>query len=64
MTRQTLGLSKRPGYSRLVITRGNGESVVIGDATITVRMVRGQARLTIDAPRTTKILRSELEIQP
>lgn len=50
-----------PGNSRLVITRRHGQAVRIGDALVTVRIVRGEARLSIEAPRDTKILRTELE---
>ena len=53
-----------PGNSRLVITRRHGEAVHIGDATVTVRIIRGEARLTIEAPRKMKILRTELEPYP
>lgn len=54
---------KPPGRSRLVITRGDDEAVHIGDdVTVRVRMVRGKARLTIDAPRHITILRDELEM--
>lgn len=50
----------RPGNSRLVITRKHGEAVHIGDSLVTVRIIRGEARLSIEAPREMHIVRSEL----
>ena len=61
MPPSTIGLSRDPSRSRLVITRRHGQAVHIGDTTVTVRIVRGEARLTIEADRHVKILRDELE---
>ena len=46
----------------LVISRKNGESIVIGDnITIKVDCVhRGRIKLSIDAPRDIRVLRKEL----
>jgi carbon storage regulator len=48
--------------SRLVVTRRDGEAVLIGDEVIvTVVEVHGQAvRLLIEAPREMPVVRSEL----
>ena len=48
--------------SRLVITRRTLQSFQIGsDILVTVMEIgRGQVKISINAPRTTKILRSEL----
>ena len=48
------------GRGRLAISRRDGESVHIGDSIVTVMRDKGAVRLLIDAPRSTKILRSEL----
>lgn len=46
----------------LTLTRKVGETVVIGDATVVVASVHGQAiKLRIDAPAKVKILRGELQ---
>lgn len=47
----------------LVLQRKIGESIVIGDeTTVTVLAVEGgRVRLAVDAPRSVKILRSELK---
>lgn len=44
----------------LVVTRRKGQSVCIGDATVTVL---GKNRLKISAPRSQRVLRSELDGQ-
>lgn len=46
----------------LAITRKHGESIQIGDVTVTVFLDKGQkqCRLVIDAPRTVPIWRSEM----
>lgn len=53
-----------PAYSQLVLTRGAHQGVLIGDhVLVSVDRARGndgQVRLSITAPRTLKILRSEL----
>ena len=50
----------RQDRTNLVITRGDGESVEIGDVTITILRTGPRPRLRISAPRDVKILRSEL----
>lgn len=46
----------------LVLTRKANESITIGDVTVSVvRISRGQVRLAIEAPKTTTILRGEVE---
>lgn len=50
---------------RLVITRGRGKSVQIGEAMVTVEEVRGgQAKLLIEAPPHIHVRRAELEPLP
>ena len=44
----------------LVITRKSGQSLSVGDATITFTIENGRVRLIIDAPREMKVVRSEL----
>ncbi len=44
----------------LVITRKSGQSLSVGDATITFTIENGRIRLIIDAPREMKVVRSEL----
>lgn len=45
----------------LCITRKEGQSVIVGKATITVYRTRdGQVRLAIDAPRDVPVVRKEL----
>ena len=44
----------------LVITRKSGQSLSVGDATITFTIENGRIRLIIDAPREVKVVRSEL----
>lgn len=47
---------------RLVLSRKPNESITIGEAVITVKRVgKGTVTLSISAPRTVRILRSELE---
>lgn len=51
---------------RLVLTRALGESLEIGDnVTITIHQLRGngKVRLTIEAPDSVKVLRSELTMK-
>ncbi|WP_075881477.1 carbon storage regulator [Vreelandella massiliensis] len=60
--RRVLSLNKAARPGRLVITRKHQESVQIGDD-VTVTVIKhhnGDVRLSIEAPRTTKILRTEL----
>ena len=46
----------------LALTRKAGEKVRIGDAVVTIVWVRGkQVRLSIEAPKHVKVLRTELE---
>lgn len=62
MTRQRLSLKRNDQpRSRLSLTRRSGESLEIGDATVYLRVVEGRIKVTIDAPRSTRIRRSELE---
>jgi carbon storage regulator len=45
----------------LVLTRRDGESVLIGDALVTVQAVHGGAvKVLIDAPKSVRIARAEL----
>lgn len=49
----------------LVIDRKPGESFTVGDAKVTlVSSKRGKARIGVDAPRSTLIMREELTTQP
>lgn len=46
----------------LILSRKEGESVVIGDdVVVTVIHVGSKVRLAIEAPRNVKVLRSELD---
>jgi carbon storage regulator CsrA len=58
-TRKEVVMGNR--YGRLVLTRREGESVEIGDVTVTVHQVRdGSVRLAIEAHPDIKVLRTEL----
>jgi carbon storage regulator len=48
----------------LVLTRLEGESILIGDdVRLVVTRIRGNAvRIAIDAPRSTRVLRAELSL--
>jgi carbon storage regulator len=47
---------------KLVLGRKCGESLIIGDALVTVeRMSGNRVTLSIDAPQSCKVLRSEIE---
>lgn len=60
MTRKRLSLNtKRRG--RLVVTRKHMQSVDIGDVRVTVIHDKGETKLAIEAPKSTHILRTELE---
>jgi len=50
------------GHGCLVISRKRGESVQIGDVRVTVVRVgtKGRIRLSIEAPKNVKIVRTEL----
>lgn len=53
----------------LVLSRKVGESIVIGEGasaiTVTVNKIRnGSVSLGVDAPKTTRIVRKEIEHQP
>ena len=51
--------------TRLKLARKPGESVDIGDATITVESIRGGvARLVIEAPRAIQITRDDVKSGP
>lgn len=46
----------------LVITRKAGQSVLIGDAKVTVTKLRnGSVRLGIEAPRSVRVVREEIK---
>jgi carbon storage regulator len=46
----------------LVLTRKEGEKIIIGDVIISIVSVRGKSvRIGIDAPKEIKILREELK---
>lgn len=46
------------------MTRGHMQSVDIGNVKVTVIHERGETKLSIEAPKSTHILRSELEKHP
>ena len=49
----------------LVLSRKNGEKIIIGNVTIEVVDIRGnRVRLGVTAPETTRILRGELSDEP
>lgn len=46
----------------LCITRKSGQSVIIGDAKVTVTKLRsGSVRLAIEAPRNVRVIREEIK---
>lgn len=46
--------------TRLVLTRKSGQSLFIGDARVKVERHGSAVKLTIEAPKETKIVREEL----
>ena len=55
---------KLPAHmSRLVLARNNDEAILIGDdiRIILIKAVDGHAKIVIEAPRTTTIIREEIK---
>jgi len=49
------------GHGRLALTRKDGEAIIIGDARVLLLWAKeGHAKIVIEAPKTTLILREEL----
>lgn len=51
--------------TRIVLTRTEGEKILIDDGRIIVKVSRarrGQAKIVIDAPRSVRIMREELTV--